>query len=187
MVHRRPRKPPQPLDEAKLRELALAYVGRFATTRAKLRAYLSRKMRERGWSGGRPADVPALVEAIAALGYVDDASFALSKAHSLTARGYGVRRVIQSLRAAGVEDDDGIQAREHAAAEAVSAALRFAERRRIGPFATEPKDPRDREKAIAAMIRAGHGFGLARAIAEIPPGTPVDTLELAEHVRTGAA
>jgi hypothetical protein len=32
----------------------LGYAGRYATTRARLAAYLERKLRERGWSG--PAD-----------------------------------------------------------------------------------------------------------------------------------
>ena len=39
------RKPRPPLNSEKLNELALAYVGRFATTRAKLRSYLKRKVR----------------------------------------------------------------------------------------------------------------------------------------------
>ena len=43
----------KPLNEERLHELALFYVGRFATTRAKLIAYLSRKLRERGWEGER--------------------------------------------------------------------------------------------------------------------------------------
>ena len=45
-VPRRRRERP-PLDAEKLRELALAYVGRFATTRARLSTYLERKIRER--------------------------------------------------------------------------------------------------------------------------------------------
>jgi regulatory protein len=40
-----------------------------------------------------------------------------------------------------------------------------------------------REKAIAAMVRAGHPFGLARAIVEIEPGASVDMDELAERAR----
>ena len=39
----------RPLGAAKLDELALAYVARFATSRAKLMRYLSRKVRESEW------------------------------------------------------------------------------------------------------------------------------------------
>ena len=170
------------MNEKKLQELALAYVGRFATTRAKLRSYLARKIRERGWSGDREPDPAALAERFAALGYIDDAAYALSKAEALTARGYGERRVAEKLRVAGIEEDDGQAAKRHAQSGAVAAALRFAERRRLGPFARDiVADPREREKAIAAMIRAGHSFGLARAIVAMEPGAAIEADELAER------
>ena len=160
-----------PLDEARLNELALRYVGRFATTRAKLRSYLLRKLRERGWDGEREPDVTAIGEQFAERGYIDDSSYALAKSQSLTGRGYGTRRVLETLRAAGIDEEDGIAAREHAQDEAIAAAVRFAQRRRIGPFAmSEPKDSRERDKAIAAMIRAGHSFEIARAVIALPTG-----------------
>lgn len=175
------RKPRPPLDAAKLDELALAYVGRFATTRAKLRSYLVRKLRERGWDGDQPPHTEALAERLAEQGYVDDAAFALSKSRSLTGRGYGGRRVDQSLRMAGVDDHDAGPARDLAKADAVESALHFAERRRLGPFASEAPDRKARERALAAMIRAGHGFGLARAIVDLAPGAAIDPEELARQ------
>jgi regulatory protein len=164
-----------PLDEGRLNELALRYVGRFATTRAKLRSYLSRKLGERGWGGAGEPDPGAIAERFAEQGYVDDSSYALAKAQSLTSRGYGKRRIVQALRSAGIEEDEGAEAREHADAEAVSAALRFARRRKVGPFAeSQERDPREHEKALAAMIRAGHGFELSRAILALAPGEQLD-------------
>ena len=180
MRHARKRRPRPPLDREKLDELALAYVGRFATTRAKLRTYLGRKVRERGWDDVQPPDFEAIAERFASQGYVDDAAYALSKSRSLTGRGYGIRRVEQSLRTAGVEDEDATSAREHAQTDCVEAALHFAERRRIGPFASEPADRKGRERALAAMIRAGHGFGLAKAIVDLPPRAEINLVELAE-------
>ena len=73
---------------ARLNELALAYVGRFATTRAKLRDYLQRKVRERGWDGAAAPD-SRHGRALRRDGYVDDEAYALSKSRSLTGRGYG--------------------------------------------------------------------------------------------------
>jgi regulatory protein len=171
-----------PLNEAKLRELALSYVGRFATTRAKLRAYLARKLRERGWNGEKEPDLEALANRFAERGYIDDAAYALSKAQGLTSRGYGKRRVEEKLRVAGVEEGDSKAARDHAQNEQLAAALRFAERRRLGPFAREKIEERsERERAIAAMVRAGHPFGLARAIIEMEPGAAIDREEIASR------
>jgi regulatory protein len=180
MRHDRQRRPRPPLSSEKLHELALAYVGRFATTRAKLRTYLSRKVRERGWDDGPAPDFEAIAERFAAQGYVDDAAYALAKSRSLTGRGYGVRRVDQSLRTAGVEEQDAAPAREHAKTDRVEAALHFAERRGLGPFASEMPDRNRRERALATMIRAGHGFGLARAIIDLRPGADINLVELAE-------
>jgi regulatory protein len=174
----RGRRTPQPLDGVKLQELALRYVSRFATTRAKAGDYLRRKLRERGWSGDSPPDLEALVSKLAELGYIDDAAFARAKAGSLGARGYGLRRVSQALAQAGVSEADGEDARTTAEDGAVEAAVRFARRRRIGPFATQLSDPSAREKALAAMMRAGHGFALAKAIVDAAPGEQLDLDEL---------
>lgn len=168
------RKARAPLDAAKLDEMALRYVGRFATSRAKLIAYLHRKLRERGWEDAREPPVEALVEKLVRLGYVDDSAFALSKARSLTGRGYGERRVRLALAQAGIGEEQGAAARDLAEDQAVEAALKFARRRAIGPFAARSPDPAERERALAAMIRAGHRFGLARAIIELKPGENPD-------------
>lgn len=180
---RRPRRELPPIDDARLQELALRYVGKYATTRAKLGTYLQRKIRERGWSGERPADIAALTARFAELGYVDDAAYALGQSRSLAARGYGKRRLADRLRQAGVDEADASEARRLADVEAVRAALRLAQRRRLGPFATVEPDRSQREKWVAAMIRAGHGFGLARAIVAMPPGAHIDEDQLTEFIQ----
>ena len=183
MNARKPRRPPKPLNGERLHELALFYVGKFATTRAKLTTYLNRKLRERGWEEEGPPNVERLVERLSASGMVDDASYALSKSRSLSERGYGAARVRQTLRAAGIDEDDGQAARELAADEAATAALRFARRKRIGPFAESTLDRASREKALAAMIRAGHGFEIAKAVVNAEPGSEIDLDELVEKGR----
>ena len=166
------RKQRPPLDRARLEELALTYVSRFATTRAKLINYLARKLRERGWDGEASGEPPLdeLAERLVRLGYVDDRAYAVAKARSLTAKGYGRRRVRQALAHAGIGEEDSGEADELAAAEALRAALRFARRRALGPYASARPDPRGRERALAAMVRAGHDFRLARALIDLDPG-----------------
>jgi regulatory protein len=174
-------RPRPPLDDKGLHELALRYVGKYATTRSKLSAYLARKLRERGWDGAREPDLSAIADRFAELGYVDDAAYALARSRALSSRGYGRRRLDQKLRQAGVGEEDGAAARELAERDAVDAALRFAERRRIGPFGAPSKDPKAREKAIGAMVRAGHGFALAKAVVDWPSDRPIDPREVADR------
>jgi regulatory protein len=176
------RRPPRPLDPARLQEVAVAYVGRFATTRAKLATYLRRKINEKGWDAPRPPEIEPLVERLAALGYIDDAAFALSKARSLGQRGYGERRVNQALRQAGVGEADGAPAKDMASESKVAAAVRYAQRRRLGPFASEAPDPKRRDRALSAMLRAGHGFDLARALVDLAPDPHADPVAIEEAI-----
>lgn len=167
-------RPPPPLTAAKLEELALAYVARFATSAAKLGRYLRRKLRERGWEGAGEPDPQGLVARFVAAGYVDDAGFARSRASSLRRRGYGDRRVEQSLRAAGIADAerDAVRADDH---QARRAALVLARKRGFGPFGLERPDPARREKQLAAMLRAGHALDTARNLLDAP--SEADALE----------
>ena len=182
MARARARRALSPLNESKLNELALRYVGSYETTRAKLRAYLSRKLREREWSEAREPDLDGLAERFARAGYIDDAAYALGKSQALSARGYGKRRLIEKLHIAGVGDEDGRAAREHADAEALAAALRFAERRKLGPFGSGERGPKGSEKEIATMIRAGHPFPIAKAILTWPVDREVDLGEIADRL-----
>lgn len=169
-----PGSPIPPLDAAALDRLALRYVERFATTRGKLADYLRRKIRERGWDGPA-ADPVALAERMAALGYVDDRAFAAARAGAMARRGLGARRIDGALRQAGVQDEDRDDLAPDIADGGVAAALAYARRRRIGPWGPGDPDRAAREKQVAAMLRAGHRFDLARRIVALPPGEPVDT------------
>src|SRR5262245_4872809 len=127
------RRAAKPLDSARLDELALTYVARFATSRAKLEAYLLRKLRERGWEGeGEPA-IAMLLDRFETAGYVDDAAFARARSGSLLRRGYGPRRVSQALGAAGIGEEIRAEVRAGEGAQR-RAALALARRRGFGPF-----------------------------------------------------
>ncbi|MEP2736622.1 MAG: regulatory protein RecX [Erythrobacter sp.] len=161
-----------------MRDLALSYAARYATTAAKLENYLIRKIRERGLEEtDEPVDIPAqigtIVDRLVELKYVDDEAYAKARSGSLLRRGYGKRRVNEALRHAGVDE----HTREEVApniAKAREAAIILARKRRFGPYGQEQHqdddeerarlDPAKRQKQIAAMLRAGHGFDTARAI-----------------------
>jgi regulatory protein len=175
---RREQRVKPPLTETKLRDLALHYAARFASTGARLEGYLLRKIRERGLAedaDGRTVevDVPALVARLVELGYVDDDAYARMRARDLGARGYGARRVEETLRHAGV--GEGLR-RAHAPGEADSrrAAALMAKKRRLGPFGAgaEGLDPLSKrkahEKAVAAMLRAGHQYDHVKVILAAP-------------------
>lgn len=164
---RREPRPPVPLAEAALRDLALAYAARYATTRARLLRYLTRKLKERGWAGEAPADVAALADRLAELRYIDDAAFAGMKRRAMAARGLGDRRVTAQLMADGVTADDRGEAPDET--QALAIAVAFARRKRLGPFARTPAPDQAggqaaRQKQFSAMLRAGHSPAVAQQV-----------------------
>ncbi len=154
--------PKPPLDAARLRDLGLTYVARYATSGARLERYLKRKLRELGWvDDSPPPDLAALVQDYVQAGYIDDTGFAVARSSSLLRRGYGARRVDQALGQDGIAPE--IRA-SVAASEAKlrRAALAMATKRRFGPFGGDPPDKERRQKQLSAMLRAGHALDFAR-------------------------
>jgi regulatory protein len=175
-VNRRDRaaRAPRPLDNARLEELALAYVARFATSAGKLERYLKRKLRERGWDGESEPDVSAIVGRLVELRYVDDHAYAAARTSSLLRRGYGPRRIGQNLGEAGIAAEVRKEVRVGEAAER-RAALALARKRGFGPFGGGCADRAVREKQLAAMLRAGHRLDSAREMVDAA------TIEAAEQ------
>jgi regulatory protein len=168
-----PKQPPKPLNPTKLRDLALHYVGKYATSEAKLAAYLARKIRERGWADeNNVPDVATLTQDFVRLGYIDDAAYAAARARSLIQRGYGLRRIAEDLRAKGISETAGTEARAESENDSWEAAHRFAKRKRIGPYATQSASPELRHKQLQAFLRAGHGFDVAKRFVHANPGEP---------------
>lgn len=161
---------PRPLDPDSLRSLALHYVGRYATTRHKLLRFLARKVRERAWADETPADLDELADELVRLGYVNDESFAQSRTSSLLRRGYGASRVRADLHAAGISAE---RISDHTRLEPdvrMAAAQTFARRKRWHAFARDDAGKKARNRALAAMLRAGHDYEVSRRVIDALEG-----------------
>jgi regulatory protein len=159
----------KPLDNEALEALALHYAARYATTRAKLIVYLSRKLRERGWADEGEASVESIANRMVALRYVDDAAYAAMTSDAMQRRGLGARRIAQKLVVDGIAEEVRDDASPDAAAR-WAAAERMAQKKRIGPFGDGQPDRILREKQIATFLRAGHDMRTARIWVDAGPG-----------------
>ncbi len=173
----------KPLDSELLRGLSLHYVGRFAVTERKLKDYLNRKIRERGWEGGvaPPSElVSDLARDMVRIGVINDSSVANMVVGQAHRKGFGERRARQMLYVKGVGTADSNQALHEEQDTPMVLALRFAEKRGLGPFRRngKPLDPKTMPKIInrevSALVRAGHSISLA---ARIVRATSVALLE----------
>lgn len=155
---------PKPLDTEALERLALRYVSRYATTQRRLGDYLARKVKERGWTGEQPADLDRLVTRFVRAGYIDDKAFATARAGAFQRKGLGERRLRQRLSADGIAEDDRGEAIAMARDGEWLAALRFAKRKRLGPFADQEPDRDVQRRHMAMLMRAGHSMDVARRV-----------------------
>lgn len=174
-----PRQPSPPRLTAKSMEnAAVHYLGRFSASTKNLRRVLqNRVLRAKRRGAEVPADIDATIDAIVAkltkLQLVDDSNFANQRTLSLRRRGGSTRQIRGKLKMAGISDEQIDQAVGAADAERgdedgkgeLRAALRLAERRRLGPYRLkERKEYRQRD--MAALARAGFSIDIARKVTD---------------------
>jgi len=169
-----PRKPPKPPTRERLEKSALHYLERYAASAEGLRRVLLRKVARAAHAGVADraqgaSDVDAVVAKLIAGKLLDDSRFAEGRAASLARRGLPRGRIAQRLKIAGVDGDDiehALGSLDEAGENDFKAAVIFARRKRLGPFADPARRAAARMKHLAAMARAGFSGELARRIVD---------------------
>jgi regulatory protein len=171
MATQTPRPPP---DEASLREAALNYLARYATTEAGLRLALHRRidrwMREAAGrddvterAAAAKASVPGIVARMVELGLLNDAAFAESRARGLALSGRSRRAIAARLMAKGIDTERAHAVLPEGEQSELVSALILARKRRIGAFRTVAED---RNRELGVLARAGFPRDVAlRALA----------------------
>ena len=183
---------PMPINpdrlKSRLENKALHYLGRYASSEANLRQILKRFAMRKCQPTDTDDDdtdafrqiletaIDALITRYRALGYVDDRGFALGRARAMRARGASTRRIIQTLKAKGVDAEiaseimaDGLEADTNTDPETPSAettaARIYAQRRRLGQYAspTSQAKPNWQNRHLASMMRAGFNYATAKS------------------------
>jgi len=169
-------RPPKKTTPARLRRQVAHYLERYATTEAHLRRLFRRRIhRAATHHGDDPAEGEAMLDAeierVVRLGLVDDVLYATDRARRLVRQGNGPRKVRAKLAAKGVPSGLVDQALDAVADElgdpARTAVVRYARRRRLGPYASGgPHDVDERRKQLAKLARAGFSYDVARRVVD---------------------
>ncbi len=187
---RRRRADSAPLDARWLEDQGARYLARTEASKRALADSLERKLRTRGERDGVDvqaliAQIPDVVESLAARGYVDDHRFARelydrsrrdgrSRARiraKLVSKGID-EQIIRDVEAERADAGDGQDASfepdpRRAEDEELSAALRTARKRRLGPFHPDPERREAlREKHLGVLARGGFSFDVALRIVD---------------------
>jgi regulatory protein len=169
-----------PPTEAMLHEAALAHLSRYAASRAALIRVLDRKCER--WARAADPEAAAaarpglsqavrdVVSRLAAVGAVDDAVFAASRARSLGRGGRSRRAIAAHLAARGVTGDDARAALPDDPEAELAAALALARRRRLGPF-RDPAAADDPRRELGVLARAGFPQDIAARALRTDPDT----------------
>jgi regulatory protein len=171
--------PGKPVTAEELRQAALGYLSRYAASTAVLRrALVRRAKRGRPFGEALSPETEALVDSVVAAAVksrlLDDEQYAESRTSSLVRRGDSRRAIRNRLAADGLPNELVEKKLEESGADDAEAALRFARRKRLGPWRTRPVEGR-RDKDVAAMMRAGFGYAVAcKALDADPDETVVD-------------
>lgn len=162
-------KQPRKITGQYLENAALYYLQRYATSAENFRRVMRRKiMRSCHFHKDDPEKfyplVDALVTRYVAAGLLNDKGFAEARVTSLRRQGRSKNAIMAKLAAKGLPKTAVEDALEHHDDEEteLQAALKLVKRKKLGK-ATEPKD---RQKEMAVLGRAGFSFEIARAALE---------------------
>jgi regulatory protein len=158
------------MSEATLEAAALFYLGRYASSSGNLRRVLTAKVRRSAAHyGDDPAPLLAKIEALVAAhagsGAIDDRLYAQSQIGKLRRRGGSGRAITARLTAKGVPATiiaESAQALGDQQGDR-DAAIRFARRRRLGPFRAESR-AENRQKDLATLGRAGFDYATSVSV-----------------------
>ena len=181
-----PRKP----AHLRMMNKAVDYLGRYASSRHKLAQILQRFATHK-LTDYDPDDIAAAIQQTidqcSKLGYLDDQQFAVTVARSQRRLGRSQAVIRQRLRQHALGDDiiahALAEADENSANGDLQAAIRFAQRRRLGPFALRQSAHHQRldaqqwkQRDLGAMARAGFSMAISRQILDHDDPDTIDDL-----------
>jgi regulatory protein len=156
----KPKKKPEPLEEAALFDYAVKALGRRMRTEAELKRLMRTRV-EPEPSGD--AKVAAALIRLKEYGYLDDASFAETYARLRHENEkFGERRVKQDLQQKGVHDKliaEAVEAR-YGQTDEVDLARQFIEKKRLRP----PENAKETARIMRRLVMAGFTTGTIRKV-----------------------
>ena len=169
---------PQKPASVRMMNKAVNYLSRYASSRHKLgqilQQFADRKLIDCG-ADDIAASIHHTVDKCTQLGYLDDWQFAVTVARSQRRLGRSQAVIRQRLRQHALNDDIIAHALcetdENSANGDLQAAIRFAQRRRLGPFAQRHSahhqrlDPHQwKKRDLGAMARAGFSIVVSHQV-----------------------
>ena len=171
----------------RLTNKALHYLGRYASTSARLETVL-RKFAARKLDTAEPAmlesGIKEVIESCIRLGYIDDAAFIRSHFRQGLRSGHSQKRILLKLAQRGISRDQALSVLQDSDEEIVpdehaelAAALIYARKKAVGPYSKhQPDSPGDRQKHMGRLARNGFSFDIARQVMALTTAEEAEAL-----------
>lgn len=186
----RGRKAPRRLGATYLENAALHYLGRYASSVENFRRVMLRKINRSATfhnidSAPFITQLEAMIGRYIKTGLLNDTQFAEAKTASLRRQGKSAQAIQAKLRAKGLPAGDiagaidtvdqrnidyGLIPDEAEANAELAAALRLAQKKRLGRWRKTPLDADDhkgRQREMAALARAGFSFDIVKKVLQV--------------------
>ena len=171
----------------RLTNKALHYLGRYASTSARLEVVL-RKFAKRKLELADPAlldsSIRDVIESCIRLGYIDDAAFIRSQFRQGLRSGHSQRRILLKLAQKGISRDLALSVLQDSDDDTLAddrtelaAALIYARKKSVGPFSPAPLIcPEDKQKHMGRLARNGFSFDIVRKVMDLTSAEEADAL-----------
>lgn len=151
------------------------YLERFSASIAQFRQVMRRKIDKscKDHPDQHLSDCLALLDEVVVkfidLGYLNDETYARSLLNILQQKGLSRTRILGTLRIKGIDAEmiDQIMPAPNPDQER-QAALRWAKKKRLGPFALRQRD-NDMQRGLGSLARAGFGYDIATWVMSLSP------------------
>lgn len=153
------------ITKERLKNIGLFYLERFESTVQNLRAVLKRRIDKYAFENpdfdkneayGWVEEILSMFEN---MGYVNDARYAEMKVRDYLAAGKSARYIKTKLYAKGVDENTAETLIEAQNYDGKTAALKFAQKKHIGPYRkNEEERELFRKKDMACLLRAGFNY-----------------------------
>ena len=166
---------PKKITDSYLHNAGLFYLQRFASSRKNFIAVMDRKIRkscrehpEQDYNSCKLL-LEKTADTFERSGLLNDTVFAEGLISSLRRRGLSRSAVLQKLQQKGIGRNDALPKLQHfdeqtADDAELQAALKFAQKKRIGPFSTKPEDDKSIKKFYSIFARGGFCYEIAQKV-----------------------
>lgn len=152
-----------------LENAGLYYLERFSASEGQFRRVMARKIDKscRDHPEQSKEDCMGMLESVIVkfreLGYLNDSVYAKSLLYTLQQKGFSRTRILLTLKSKGLSSVTTEPLGESMPdSHDRYAAIRFMQRKRLGPFSSRPRD-NAAQRDLASMARAGFSYDVAQA------------------------